>query len=244
MSSCTHPEANKNGTPASPATALASIVLPVPGEPVSKMPLGSFPPSAANIVGSFRNCTTSCSSSLASSTPCTSLNLTGLCDCWASNSDCRGACLTRPEFSRRTARTVSVTGRSDVRQSRACKKEAYRRAHKRHRRRQRRRSAQTWATRLPWLRGRKKISVHGRRGVSRARTFADQDVDRIGAAACASAHRGSELGHIGGQRLARSATGHRGRDRLTGEDSFGDFVATRGHRRRRRVGCRKGRRRG
>jgi hypothetical protein len=58
----TDPEAKKNGTPASPATALANIVLPVPGEPVSRIPFGSLPPREAKVVGSLRNCTTSCSS--------------------------------------------------------------------------------------------------------------------------------------------------------------------------------------
>lgn len=31
-------------TPASPATALASMVLPVPGGPVNRTPLGNLPP--------------------------------------------------------------------------------------------------------------------------------------------------------------------------------------------------------
>ena len=35
----------KNGTPASPATARAIRVLPHPGGPTSKTPLGIFPPS-------------------------------------------------------------------------------------------------------------------------------------------------------------------------------------------------------
>ena len=35
----------KNGTPASPATARASSVLPVPGSPVSSTPLGIVAPS-------------------------------------------------------------------------------------------------------------------------------------------------------------------------------------------------------
>ena len=34
----------KNGTPASPATALASSVLPVPGAPTISTPFGIFPP--------------------------------------------------------------------------------------------------------------------------------------------------------------------------------------------------------
>ncbi len=62
----------KNGTPASPATALASRVLPVPGGPMSSTPLGIWPPSCWNFCGSLRNSTISSSSSLASSMPATS----------------------------------------------------------------------------------------------------------------------------------------------------------------------------
>ena len=54
------------------ATALASSVLPVPGGPCSRMPFGTFAPSARKRSGSRRNSTTSRSSSLASSTPATS----------------------------------------------------------------------------------------------------------------------------------------------------------------------------
>ena len=38
------PEADRNGTPASVATARASSVLPVPGSPVSSTPRGARPP--------------------------------------------------------------------------------------------------------------------------------------------------------------------------------------------------------
>ncbi|WVY92299.1 hypothetical protein V8G54_037813 [Vigna mungo] len=38
------PLLQKNGTPASPAIALANIVFPVPGGPTSKTPFGSLPP--------------------------------------------------------------------------------------------------------------------------------------------------------------------------------------------------------
>ena len=37
-------EIEKNGTPASPATARASSVLPVPGAPISSTPFGIVPP--------------------------------------------------------------------------------------------------------------------------------------------------------------------------------------------------------
>ena len=40
ISTNSEPEMEKNGTFASPATALASMVLPVPGGPTSRMPLG------------------------------------------------------------------------------------------------------------------------------------------------------------------------------------------------------------
>ena len=46
ISTKSEPESEKNGTPASPATALASSVLPVPGGPTSRTPLGIRPPSA------------------------------------------------------------------------------------------------------------------------------------------------------------------------------------------------------
>lgn len=38
ISSNSAPEQKKNGTPASPATALANNVLPVPGAPTSRIP--------------------------------------------------------------------------------------------------------------------------------------------------------------------------------------------------------------
>ena len=70
------PDIEKKGTFASPAIALASNVLPVPGGPISKAPLGILPPKRLNFFGSFRNSTISSTSSLASSTPATSLNVT------------------------------------------------------------------------------------------------------------------------------------------------------------------------
>src|SRR5919204_7070941 len=66
----------KNGTLASPATARASSVLPVPGGPTSNTPLGMRPPSAVYFFGVFRNSTISLSSCSASSTPATSAKLT------------------------------------------------------------------------------------------------------------------------------------------------------------------------
>ncbi len=45
ISTNSEPEIEKNGTPASPATARASSVLPVPGGPTSRMPFGTRAPS-------------------------------------------------------------------------------------------------------------------------------------------------------------------------------------------------------
>jgi hypothetical protein len=76
ISTKSEPEIEKNGTSASPAIALASSVLPQPGEPTSSTPRGMFPPSFANFPGFFRNSMISRSSSLASSMPATSSNVT------------------------------------------------------------------------------------------------------------------------------------------------------------------------
>ena len=46
-------------TPASPATALAKSVLPVPGGPTSRMPLGTRAPISAKRSGMRRKSTTS-----------------------------------------------------------------------------------------------------------------------------------------------------------------------------------------
>jgi hypothetical protein len=62
-------------TPASPATARASSVLPVPGGPKSSTPLGIFAPTAWNLTGFCRKSLISCSSSIASSAPATSANV-------------------------------------------------------------------------------------------------------------------------------------------------------------------------
>jgi hypothetical protein len=43
---------------ASPARAFAMSVLPVPGSPSSRMPLGGRAPSLLNVLGSFKNSTT------------------------------------------------------------------------------------------------------------------------------------------------------------------------------------------
>ena len=66
----------KNGTPASPATAFASSVLPVPGAPTSSTPLGAVPPRRVYFSGALRKSTISTSSFSASSMPATSSNVT------------------------------------------------------------------------------------------------------------------------------------------------------------------------
>ena len=76
ISTKSDPDIVKKGTFASPAIALANKVLPVPGGPPNKQPLGIFPPSLLNFFGSFKNSTTSSTSSFASSMPATSLNVT------------------------------------------------------------------------------------------------------------------------------------------------------------------------
>ena len=60
---------------ASPATALANSVFPVPGAPTNSAPLGIFPPSFVNFFGFFKNSTISFTSSLASSSAATSLKV-------------------------------------------------------------------------------------------------------------------------------------------------------------------------
>ncbi len=62
----------KKGTPASPATARASSVLPVPGGPTSSTPLGIFAPSSSELLGVLEELDDLLSSSLASSRPATS----------------------------------------------------------------------------------------------------------------------------------------------------------------------------
>ena len=69
------PEIEKNGTFASPATARANIVLPVPGFPTIKIPLGIFAPIFWYFLGSFKKSTTSYKSCLAFSFPAISSNL-------------------------------------------------------------------------------------------------------------------------------------------------------------------------
>ena len=75
ISTKSDPDKEKKGTLASPATAFASNVLPVPGGPISIAPLGILPPSLVYFKGAFKKSTISLISSLASSKPATSLNV-------------------------------------------------------------------------------------------------------------------------------------------------------------------------
>ena len=75
ISTKSEPDIEKNGTPASPATAFASSVLPVPGGPTSKAPLGILPPNSVYFCGFFRKSTISCISCLAPACPATSLKV-------------------------------------------------------------------------------------------------------------------------------------------------------------------------
>ena len=78
ISTKSEPEMEKKGTPASPATAFASRVLPVPGGPTKRTPLGILAPTLTYFWGSFRKSTISSSSSFSSSSPATSLKVTFL----------------------------------------------------------------------------------------------------------------------------------------------------------------------
>ena len=74
ISTKSEPEIEKNGTPASPATARASSVLPVPGGPTSSTPLAEcVAPSELNFFGILQEIRRPrCSSSFSSSAPATS----------------------------------------------------------------------------------------------------------------------------------------------------------------------------
>jgi hypothetical protein len=59
ISTKSDPEIVKNGTFASPATALARRVLPVPGGPTKSAPLGTLAPNFWYFFGSFKKSTNS-----------------------------------------------------------------------------------------------------------------------------------------------------------------------------------------
>ena len=76
ISTKSDPDMEKKGTSASPATAFAKRVLPVPGGPTSSAPLGILPPSSVYFLGFLRKSTISRTSCLAPSCPATSLKVT------------------------------------------------------------------------------------------------------------------------------------------------------------------------
>ena len=71
ISTKSEPEREKKGTFASPATAFAISVFPVPGGPTKSAPLGIFAPKAVYFLGVFKKSTISFTSSFASSRPAT-----------------------------------------------------------------------------------------------------------------------------------------------------------------------------
>mmetsp|Transcript_8684 Transcript_8684/g.27272 ORF Transcript_8684/g.27272 Transcript_8684/m.27272 type:complete len:325 (-) Transcript_8684:517-1491(-) len=76
ISTNSEPEVEMKGTPASPATARARSVFPVPGGPSSRTPRGDCAPTFVNLSGFERKSTTSSSSSFDSSQPATSSKVT------------------------------------------------------------------------------------------------------------------------------------------------------------------------
>ena len=75
ISTKSEPDKEKKGTLASPATALANKVLPVPGGPTNKAPFGIFAPKSVYFLGFLRKSTISITSTLAPSKPATSLKV-------------------------------------------------------------------------------------------------------------------------------------------------------------------------
>ena len=75
ISTKSEPLSEKKGTLASPATAFAIRVFPVPGGPESRTPFGIFPPRSVYFFGFFKKSTTSRTSSLAPSIPATFLKV-------------------------------------------------------------------------------------------------------------------------------------------------------------------------
>ena len=75
ISTKSEPDMLKKGTPASPAIALASSVLPVPGGPTIMTPFGILAPSFVYFPGWARKSTISSSCSFSSTSPATSANV-------------------------------------------------------------------------------------------------------------------------------------------------------------------------
>ena len=79
ISTKSEPDKEKKGTLASPATAFANKVFPVPGGPINKAPFGILPPKTVYFLGFFKKSTISSTSYFAPSKPATSLNETVCC---------------------------------------------------------------------------------------------------------------------------------------------------------------------
>mmetsp|Transcript_30122 Transcript_30122/g.103627 ORF Transcript_30122/g.103627 Transcript_30122/m.103627 type:complete len:464 (+) Transcript_30122:824-2215(+) len=79
ISTNSEPDVEMKGTPASPAHARASSVLPVPGGPSRSTPRGVLAPTLVYFSGNLRNSTTSVNSSLDASQPATSAKVTPVC---------------------------------------------------------------------------------------------------------------------------------------------------------------------
>ena len=75
ISTKSEPDREKNGTSASPATAFAKSVFPVPGGPTKRAPFGSLAPIFVYFSGLCKKSTISVKDSFASSSPATSLNV-------------------------------------------------------------------------------------------------------------------------------------------------------------------------
>ena len=78
ISTKSEPEIDRKGTFASPATALANRVLPVPGGPTKSAPLGILAPNSRYLSALRKKSTISIISTFASAKPATSLNVTRL----------------------------------------------------------------------------------------------------------------------------------------------------------------------
>ena len=76
ISTKSEPDNEKNGTFASPATALAKSVFPVPGGPTRSAPFGNLAPICTYFCGLCKKSTISVNDSFASSSPATSANVT------------------------------------------------------------------------------------------------------------------------------------------------------------------------
>jgi hypothetical protein len=109
------PAAWITGTPASPATARARRVLPVPGGPTSSSPFGHFAPIARKRAGSLRYAITSLRSARASCAPPTSSSVSRRDGGVAVN-----RCLAAPPRCRSATKPTTPTRKTKLPSWRAC----------------------------------------------------------------------------------------------------------------------------